>query len=105
MLQHIELYNFKAARDLKLPLAPLTVLAGLNGSGKSTLLQMLSALRQSYLGGHRSGLSLSGTLVQLGHGGDILSENAEDEEDVIGISVREDGVQCRWTCFSVEDAN
>jgi len=65
----------------------------------------LSALRQSYLGGHRSGLSLSGTLVQLGHGGDILSENAEDEEDVIGISVREDGVQCRWTCFSVEDAN
>ncbi len=79
MLENIRLINFKAARDLDLPLAAFTLLAGLNGSGKSTVLQSLAAIRQSYQGEHSHGLQLGGPLVPLGQGTDVLSEGAMDE--------------------------
>jgi predicted ATPase len=103
VLDYIQLRNFKAAREVTATLASLTVLAGLNGSGKSTLLQILSALRQSYNGSLPSGLALSGALVQLGQGGDVLSEGAQD--DLIHISVQESGVRYHWACLCIEDAN
>lgn len=103
MLEYIRLTNFKTARNLELPLAPLTLLAGLNGSGKSTVLQSLAAIRQSHYKGLHSGLQLGGPLVQLGKGIDVLSEGASDE--TVTIAVREDGVESQWVCKVTLAAN
>lgn len=103
MLDGIRLNNFKAARNLELPLAPLTVLAGLNGSGKSTVLQSLAAIRQSYQVGQDHGLQLGGPLIPLGQGVDVLSEGAKDE--TITVEVLEAGMEYRWVCKVQLDAN
>ncbi|WP_295583806.1 DUF3696 domain-containing protein [uncultured Lamprocystis sp.] len=95
MLERIRLGNFKAARDLDLPLGSLTLLAGLNGSGKSTVLQALAAIRQSYTLGCSTGMRLGGPLVALGQGIDVLSEGAK-EETVTVETLDTGGVQ-RWT--------
>lgn len=96
MLDRIRLGNFKAARDLDLPLGPLTLLAGLNGSGKSTILQALAAVRQSYTQGHVNGMRLGGPLTALGQGIDVLSEGAK--EDTITVETIDEGGEQRWTC-------
>lgn len=103
MLEKIELKNFKAARDLTLELAPLTLFTGLNGSGKSTVLQSLAAIRQSYQYGSKNGLMLSGPLVSIGQGADVLSEGAKDES--IAISVTGDGGVSLWECKAILDDN
>jgi len=103
MLDHIQLGNFKAARNLDMPLASLTMLAGLNGSGKSTVLQSLAAIRQSYQLGQSHGLQLSGPLVSLGQGIDVLSEGAKDE--TITIGVREGRTTYSWKCKALLEAN
>lgn len=105
MLKSIELHNFKVARSLtNLPLAKLTLLTGLNGSGKSTVLQSLAALRQTYQAGHNTALQLSGNLVSLGKGSDVLSESAE--EDFISILINDDKEEkYLWTCKSELDSN
>ena len=41
MIKSIEIKNFKCFDDLKLPLSPLTILAGGNAAGKSTVMQAL----------------------------------------------------------------
>lgn len=86
MLEHIELHNFKSARDLPVRLAALTVLTGLNGSGKSTVLQALALLRQSLRVEGLQELALRGALVRLGRSEDVRFENATDDE--IGFTVR-----------------
>ena len=48
MIREIHVRNFKAFKDQRFRLAPLTLLAGLNGSGKSSLLQTILILRQSF---------------------------------------------------------
>lgn len=87
MINALSLHNFKAFRDITIPLRPVTLLSGLNGSGKSTILQALALLRQSWDTGflHRQGLLLNGDLVELGTGIDVLHEQHEDEE--IGITL------------------
>jgi predicted ATPase len=106
MIERIHLENFKASRSLNVRLAPLTLLAGLNSSGKSSILQAIAMLRQSY-GTHSKipCLMLSGDLVRLGHGRDILSEGSETEGDVIAFEANENGTAYRWTCKSVPDAS
>jgi predicted ATPase len=95
MLEKIHLQNFKVSKDVTLSLAPLTVLAGLNGAGKSTSLQALALLRQSYERiGHLGILYLSGHLVRLGEGEDVLSETATSDELI--IEVTENGRTYRW---------
>lgn len=104
MLESIHLENFKASRDVDVRLAPLTVLAGLNSSGKSTLLQAVGLLRQSYeANGKTNGLCLSGSLVQLGQYGDLLSEGAQG--DAVAITVAEAGSRSRWVFRGKLDAN
>ena len=103
MLDRIRLNNFKAARSLDLPLAPLTMLAGLNGSGKSTVLQSIAAIRQSYQVGGGHGLQLRGPLVPLGQGVDVLSEGATDE--TITVAVLEENTEYCWVCKVEPDAN
>lgn len=81
MLENFELKNFKSAHDLKVRLAPLTVLTGLNGSGKSTLLQAIALLKQSLRANEaEQELLLQGPLVRLGRSEDVRFENSDLDE-------------------------
>src|SRR5689334_999432 len=103
MLSDIQLTNFKSARNLRVPLSGLTVLAGTNGSGKSTLLQCLAVLRQSYLYGSGQGLLLRGPIAQLGSGSDVLSEGARDES--IDLLITENSHQFLWRCRVIPESD
>jgi len=86
MLNHLQLKNFKSAKDLGIEIRPLTVLAGLNGSGKSSVLQALALLKQTLDQGEplRS-LPLRGVLVRLGRSEDVHFEGAESSELTLTI--------------------
>lgn len=91
MLKRIHLENFKACQDVDVRIAGLTVVAGLNSSGKSSLMQSVALLRQSYaVNGRLDSLLLSGDLVHLGHGKDVLSERADSKEDSVVIDLETD---------------
>ncbi|WP_187505700.1 DUF3696 domain-containing protein [Pantoea agglomerans] len=80
MLNSIELYNFKSAKELNIKLGNLTVLTGLNGSGKSTLLQAVTLLKQSLNSEDLNyTLSLQGPIINLGRSEDIRFENSETD--------------------------
>ena len=82
MIEALDLYNFKCFQELRLPMAPLTLLAGLNGAGKSSVLQALLLLRQSWMAFPSTPplaqLQLNGELVSLGTGSDASYRAAED---------------------------
>ena len=104
MLRNIKLKNFKCFEQLDLDCRPLNLLCGLNGTGKSSVLQALLVLRQSFKAGklHNGELLLSGDLVDLGQGHDVLFEYAEDISDKIikvgagGFSLQDDGTADAW---------
>lgn len=104
MIAEVMLRNFKCFGELRLELAPLTLLCGVNGTGKSSLLQSLLVLRQSFLSGElkQGRLVLTGELADLGTGGDVLFDGAE--EDMLAFELRgcdkED--HCRFT-FDYEE--
>jgi predicted ATPase len=89
VIEHLSLSNFKCFRDMSLPIAPLTLLAGLNGAGKSSVIQALLLLRQSWLASPSTPplarLQLNGELVGLGTAQDTLYRDAEEPH--IGFSV------------------
>ena len=89
MFELLTLHNFKSARDLAVPLMPLTVLTGLNGSGKSTVLQAICLILQNLptddIDWSTTSLHLNGNLVRLGTVGNILSDRADDQPITIGI--------------------
>jgi predicted ATPase len=89
MIDRVFLRNFKCFERLELPMAPLTVLAGLNGSGKSSVLQALLILRQSHLLGAlgRCELALNGPYVKLGTARDVFFQHAADDNLGVGLSV------------------
>lgn len=81
MLNDISIKNFKALKNLNLPLTNLNIFAGLNGSGKSSFIQSLLLLRQSFHSGitKRQGLIIKdGELINLGKGKDIFYQYAEE---------------------------
>ena len=104
MLTNIKLKNFKCFERLDLDCRPLNLLCGLNGTGKSSVLQALLVLRQSFEAGKlRDGeLLLSGELIDLGQGDDVLFEYAEGISDKIikfgagGFSLQDDGTADAW---------
>jgi predicted ATPase len=98
MIDNIVIKNFKAAHDLDLRIAPLTVLAGLNGSGKSSVLQALGAVKQTCVSGDGSQFRLRGGLVQLGTFLDVHTEGAL--EDFFSIEVNEGANTYRWEVFA-----
>jgi predicted ATPase len=90
MLDELIARNFKCLDDVRLPLKPLSVLAGLNGMGKSTVLQALLLLHQSHqvsADGSVHRLVLNGPLANIGTAGDALWEGAEQEQLALGVAV------------------
>ncbi len=98
MLELLTLHNFKSARDLTVPLKPLTVLSGLNGSGKSTALQAIGLILQNLVPPDSlvtiSNLHLNGNVVRLGTIGTMLSDRADDQP--IKISMQIEGQRAEW---------
>lgn len=96
MITSLHLQNFKAFKDQRFNLAPLTLLAGLNGAGKSSLLQALLVLRQSFDQGLLAGnkVALNGDLVHLGRFEEVLCESADNES--ISIGIESESHKSRW---------
>lgn len=89
MLTRWILENFKPIRDrVDLPIAPLTVLAGLNSSGKSSLLQSILLVAQT-LSNQRvdEPLVLNGPLVRLGTFQDVCNDRAAERRITIGFTL------------------
>lgn len=106
MIRQIFLRNFKCFESEAIPVANLTLLAGLNGMGKSSLIQSLLVLRQSFLDGllPETGIELNGSLVQLGTAKDVLYEDAQNDEFEIGLGWS-DEVQTRFLLRYHRDAD
>jgi predicted ATPase len=76
MLSDISIEHFKCFSNLRLGLAPLTLLAGYNGGGKSTSIQPLLLISQAVRrSSNPIGLPLNGSLVNLGTVGDVVPPN------------------------------
>lgn len=106
MLREIRLTNFKCFEALSLSCAPLTLLCGLNGMGKSSVIQALLVLRQSFVAGEleEGRLVLSGELVDLGTGRDVLFEGAD--EDIMKFELHRDEIStpCKLSFVYSRDA-
>ena len=100
----IELENFKCFRHQRLVFRHLTVLTGLNGMGKSSVIQALLLIRQSLSSGRmRSHLVLSGELVELGTGRDVLYDLSDKDELCIVLefgNIRRTEYRCQYTSES-----
>jgi predicted ATPase len=73
MLTGLTIRNFKCFSNLRIGLAPLTLLTGFNGGGKSTSVQPLLLLSQAVRrNSNPIGLPLNGPLVKLGTVGDVV---------------------------------
>jgi predicted ATPase len=83
VISELHLHNFKCFKDERIPIKPLTFLAGINGMGKSTIIQSLLLLRQSR---SKDFFELNGELFEFGYYEDIYSEFAEDENFSISLS-------------------
>ena len=96
MLERLDLRFFKCFEELRLPLAPLTLLTGLNASGKSSVLQALVLLHQT-VREHEwtTRLALNGAGVRLGTMPDVIDEVFGPRSFQIGLT---DGKNtCDWT--------
>ncbi len=99
MITTIELELFKCFKLLKLPVAPLTLLAGANASGKSTVLQAMVLLHQTILDYEWSTrLQLNGSEIELGTVTDVLDEEYGRHEFKIGIVDEASSVSWVFTC-------
>ena len=75
MFTYLDLQYFKCFEILKLPLRPLTLLAGANGSGKSSVLHALALLHQTMHRRNYSGaIELNGNVVRLGSATDVIDQ-------------------------------
>ena len=96
MLTRLDLRFFKCFDQLRLPLAPLTLLTGLNASGKSSVLQALVLLHQSMREREwTTRLALNGAGVRLGVMPDVVDELFGRRSFEIGLMDDED--TCGWT--------
>jgi predicted ATPase len=84
ILTALQIENFKCFEQLRIPLAPLTVLSGFNGAGKSTALQPIlllaqAARRRTWMSEVAAGdLPLNGAIVRLGSAGDVIRAQSLD---------------------------
>lgn len=103
MLQRISLEHFKCFEQLRLPLASLTLLAGLNASGKSTTIQALTLLHQT-LAEHplSPGLVLNGKDVTLGSADELVDKVSG--RGMFGIGIEHSDAQAFWRMQAVKDS-
>lgn len=100
MLERIILEHFKCFEQLKLPLAPLTILSGLNASGKSTVMQSLALFHQTLTENPASpGLILNGKNVTLGTADELVDKVYG--RGTFGIGFEHDQILAQWE-FGVE---
>lgn len=71
MLNAIELKNYKAFKNAKLEVKPITILLGSNSCGKSSILQTFLLLAQTY-GNSGPTLKVNGALASLGQPANLL---------------------------------
>ncbi|MDM8550938.1 DUF3696 domain-containing protein [Desulfobacterales bacterium HSG2] len=91
MIQKIMIQNFKSLKNIKLKVSDLNILTGLNGMGKSSLIQVLLLLRQSHIQGLLSeGLSLNGSLVEIGTAQDAFCESGKRDDIQFAIEFDHD---------------
>lgn len=66
--------------------------------GKSSIIQALLLLRQSYVKGtlNKNGLALNGELVEIGTGKDALFQNAETDQIIFELLIREKQTQANY---------
>lgn len=96
MLREIRFEHFKCFEALTLPIAPLTLLAGVNAAGKSTIVQALALLRQSVVEAELAGsLLLDGGTVSLGTLADVVDKVHGRRS--FGLGLAGDGFRVSWT--------
>ncbi len=102
MITRLTIENYKAFQYAELNLTELNLLTGINGVGKSSVIQTLLLLRQSdnrYI----NGLSLKGSLIDIGLGRDALNVQADREEIMFEITFGSDSVVYKYTSIADSD--
>lgn len=95
MITRIDLKHFKCFEDVKIPLAPLTLLTGLNASGKSSVLQALILLHQTMREHEWSTrLALNGEIIKMGMVPDVVDEVSG--RDSFSIALVDDKLTYDW---------
>ena len=96
MLTQLDIECFKCFENLKLPLAPLTILSGSNASGKSSVLQTLVLLHQT-MSEHEwsKRLMLNGDSIRLGTVSDVVDK--VNGRKLFGLSLHDEAKSYRWT--------
>ncbi|MEQ1865135.1 MAG: DUF3696 domain-containing protein [Micropepsaceae bacterium] len=98
MIKVIHLSNMKCFDDLKLHVAPLTLLTGFNAAGKSTSLQGLLLIAQALRnGGVTEKVGLNGPLVRLGSVGDVAPRTKHSSEAAMTVGIETDKAAASWT--------
>jgi predicted ATPase len=96
VLTRVDLRHFKCFEDLRLPLAPLTLLSGGNASGKSSILQALVLLHQTIREHEWSTrLMLNGPAARLGMVLDVVDKVHGRRS--MDIGVEDDNRGYRWS--------
>ncbi len=86
MISRFQVKNYKALRDIDIPLTPIHVIIGQNDSGKTSLLEAILAFCQST----EPQYTLSGTFIGNWLGNELVSFNAP--EPVIQLSAQLQGI-------------
>lgn len=96
MIDHVYLTHFKCFEEVRLPLAPLTLLSGLNASGKSTIIQSLTLFHQTLNENPGSkGLILNGKDITLGSSEEVIDKITGRNSFRIGFA--QDDLNAIWT--------
>ena len=106
MIDQLHIRHFKCINDVRLSLAPVTLLTGVNGMGKSSALQSLLLLQQSsenHSDLHFPSLTLNGRYADIGNAKDALWEGSDDDQLSLGFSVASQ--EYTWTFLSQEGSN
>lgn len=106
MINNIEIHNFKSFRKIDLPLKRLNLFTGLNGMGKSSLIQTMLLLRQSHQRSmlEAAGLTLKGSLIELGTGKDVFYQFA-GKEDLLKIRIKTSKHSYYWDFKYLPDSD
>lgn len=84
MIDKVFLENFKAFKEAKFELKPITIFVGPNNGGKSTLIQSVILIQQTLLGIDNSAVNLNGT-KNFGNFKDIVNQKSGKNEVCIKL--------------------